>query len=162
MAPGLVLVVFLPSWEKNAPANSSHLPFVGGFSSAEGLKGIAMYIPWGGTWTLPQGCTIVSWLLLPGLCIPSLLWLATVWACPWELREGHWTWSLLPKYKKWGTQKGLCAQEPHRVLIVYRRKVSLGECMREAEISKNRSLVNFSHVLATAYEAILKPIAIPC
>ena len=60
----------------------------GGLSSAEELKDITMYIPWGGTRTLPQGCTVVSWLLLPCLCIPCLPWLVTIWICPLEFREG--------------------------------------------------------------------------
>ena len=94
-----------------------HLPFVGGFSSAEELKDIIMCIPWGGTRTLPQGCTIVSWLLLPCHCIPSLPWLATVWMCPLELRDGHGGWKLFPTNKKQRTQKGFHAQERHRVLL---------------------------------------------
>ena len=48
-----------------------------------------MCILWGGTRTLPQGGTIVSCLLPPCLCIPSLPCLAAVWTCPLELREGH-------------------------------------------------------------------------
>ena len=48
---------------------------------------------WGRTRTLPQGCTIVSWLLLPCLFIPSLL-------------------SSLQTRK-------FCAQEPHRVLLSF-------------------------------------------
>ena len=28
--------------------------------------------------------------------------------------------SLFPVIKKWGTQKGFCAQEPHRVLLGFR------------------------------------------
>ena len=69
--------------------------------------------------TAPPGkpCTIVSWLLLPCLCIPSLPWLATRWTCPLELRERHGGWSPFPTNKKRGTQKGFCAQEPHRVLL---------------------------------------------
>ena len=51
-----------------------------------------MCIPWGGTRTLPQGCTVVSWLLLPCLCIPSFPWLAILWTCLLELREGHGGW----------------------------------------------------------------------
>ena len=66
---------------------------------------------------VPQGCTIVSRLPLPCLCIPSLPWLATVWICPLELREGHGGWSLFPTNKKWGTRTGFHAQEPHRVLL---------------------------------------------
>ena len=53
------------------------------------LKDIVMCIPYGRTRTLPQGCTIVSWLLLLCLCVPSLPCLATVWICPLGLREGH-------------------------------------------------------------------------
>ena len=34
------------------------------------LKDIVACIPRGGTRTLPQGSTIVPYLLLPGLCIP--------------------------------------------------------------------------------------------
>ena len=48
-----------------------------------------MCIPWGGARTLPQGCTTVSWLFPPCLCIhptsPPPHWLATVWTCPVEL-----------------------------------------------------------------------------
>ena len=91
-----------------------------GFSSAEELKDIVMCVPWGGTRTLPQGCTIVSWLFLPCFCMPSLPWLATVWTCPLELREGHGGWSLFLTNKKWGTQKDFCAQEPHKVLLGFK------------------------------------------
>ena len=97
-----------------------HLPFVGGFSSVEELKGIVMCIPWGGTRTLPQGCTILSWPLLPCLCIPSLPWLAAVQICPLELRKGYGGWSLFPTNKKRGTWKGFHAQEPQRVLLGFR------------------------------------------
>ena len=57
------------------------------------LKDIVLCIPWGGTRTFPQGCTIVSWLPLPCLWIPSLPGLATVRICPLERREGHEGWS---------------------------------------------------------------------
>ena len=67
-----------------------------------------MYIPWRGTRTLTRGCTIVSWEFLPGLCIPSLPWLTTVWIYPLELREGPGVWGLFSKNKKWETWKGLC------------------------------------------------------
>ena len=46
-----------------------------------GFNSIVLCISWGRTWTLPQGCTIVSWLHLPSLCIPSLPWLTTVQTC---------------------------------------------------------------------------------
>ena len=70
MAPGLVLVVLLLLERKML--HQGVLPFVGGLSSAERLKDIVMYIPQGGTRTLPQGCAIVSRLPRPGLSIPSL------------------------------------------------------------------------------------------
>ena len=54
-----------------------------------------MCIPWGGTETLSQGCTIVSWLLFPCLWIFSLLWLAIIWTCPLELMEGCGGWMKL-------------------------------------------------------------------
>ena len=71
---------------------------------AEQLRDIFMCIPWVGTRTRSQNCTIVSWLF-PCLCIPSLPWLATVWTCPLELREGHGGWNLFPTNKKLGTQQ---------------------------------------------------------
>ena len=43
---------------KTVSSSSQHLPFVGSFS-------FAMCSPWGETRTLPQGCLIVSLLLLP-------------------------------------------------------------------------------------------------
>ena len=64
-----------------------------GFSFYKELKDIVMCIPWGGTRTLLQGCSAVSWLFLPCLCIPSLPWLATVWTCPLGLREGQGGWT---------------------------------------------------------------------
>ena len=57
VAPGLVLVVLLLPRKKML--HQVVLPFIGGFSSAESLKYI-LYIPRGGTRTLPQGCAIVS------------------------------------------------------------------------------------------------------
>ena len=59
---------------------------------AKHLKETVLCIPWGGTRTLPQGCPVASQLLLPCLCTPSLSWLATVWTCPLELREGQGGW----------------------------------------------------------------------
>ena len=50
--------------------NFSHLVEVS--VSVKQLKDIVMYIPWGGTRTLSQGYSVVSWLFLPCLHIPSL------------------------------------------------------------------------------------------
>ena len=80
LASGGLLMSF--SRLSNCSFSPEHLPFGRGFSSTEELKDIVMCIPWGGTRTLPQGCTIVSWLFLPFLCIPSLPWLATVERLP--------------------------------------------------------------------------------
>ena len=72
-----------------------------------------------GTRILPQGCTIVSWLFLPCLCIPFLPWSAAVWTCSLELRKVREAeWGPFPKNKTWGTQKGFCAQETHRPCLV--------------------------------------------
>ena len=75
--------------------NFSHLVRVS--VSAKQLKDIVMYIPWGGTRSPPQGCTIFSfdWSSFP--------WLASVWTCSWnsgKVREAEW--SLFPVTKKWG------------------------------------------------------------
>ena len=74
--------------------------WVGALVSVEELKDTVMCIPWRGTRTLLQGCTVMSWLFLPGLCISSFLWSATVWTCPLELREGHGRWMKHIFYKQ--------------------------------------------------------------
>ena len=43
-----------------------------------------MFIPWGGITSLPQGCTIISWLLLPVSASPPFLDTATVWTALWN------------------------------------------------------------------------------
>ena len=83
----------------------------------EGVQRYCSLYPLKGTRILPQGWTIVSWLLLPCLCIPSPPWLATVWNCPLKLWEGHRGWNLFLKNKNQGMQKDFCTQEPHRVLL---------------------------------------------
>ena len=67
----------------------------------------------GGTRALPQR-VIVSWLLLPGLFIPSLLWLATVWIFPLILREGHggWTGPISYNQDMGDTERILCPAAP--------------------------------------------------
>ena len=85
----------------------------------EGAQRYCSLYPLRGTRILPQGCTIVSWLLLSHLCIPYPPWLAAVWNCPLKLREGHRGWNLFLKKKKQGTQKDVCTQEPHRVLLSF-------------------------------------------
>ena len=50
------------------------------------------------------GCTVLSWLTPPYLCISSLPWLAAIWICPLEIREDHGGWCLSP-YKQ-GMGKG--------------------------------------------------------
>ena len=50
------------------------------------------------------GCTLLSWLTPPYLCISSLPWLAAIWICPLEIREDHGGWCLSP-YKQ-GMGKG--------------------------------------------------------
>ena len=70
--------------------NFSYL--VGVSVSARQLEDTVLCITWGRIRTLPQSCTIVSWLLLPCLHISSLPWLVIVWTRPLELWEGHGGW----------------------------------------------------------------------
>ena len=114
VAPGLVPEVLL-SGMKNASSSSCHLPVVGGLVLQKGSK----IFPWGWTRTLPQSCPVVSWLLLPGLSIPSLPWLATVRTCSLELREGLGARSLFPKNKKGRTRKGFAPRSPTGALLGY-------------------------------------------
>ena len=89
-------------WCSRNPALSLKLPpssWVGALVPQKNSD-TALYIPGGGTRTLPQGCTIVSWLLLPSFCVPSLSWLAVVWICPLELRESPGGWKKPISYKK--------------------------------------------------------------
>ena len=91
-----------------------------------------MYIPWGGTRTLPQGCTVVSGLLFLWPCIPSLPWLVSAGICPLELRQGHGAWNLYP------TNKNVCSvvfnslgpQGPDRFLCPWESpgKNTTGDC----------------------------------
>ena len=55
--------------------------WVGALVPAEELNDIVMYIPWGRTRTLPQGCTVVAWLLLPCFCICSLPGFGFLFVC---------------------------------------------------------------------------------
>ena len=87
-------------WEK-------HLPFVENFTSIKSLM-----ILLSGISTLLQGFTIVSWLLLLCLCIPSLPWLATVKSAILELRKGHGGGSLFLTNKKWETWKASIPRSP--------------------------------------------------
>ena len=97
------------------------LPLGGGLSSCRTQRCIVMYIPWEGTRILLYRGTTVSWLLLLCFCIPSLPWLATVWICPLELREGLGGCSPFPTNKKRGLGKDLYHGEPHRVLLGFTR-----------------------------------------
>ena len=62
-------------WSSSNTVLSLKLPsstWVGALVPAEELKDIVIYIPWGGTRTLPHYCTVVSWLRL--LCFFLLPW----------------------------------------------------------------------------------------
>ena len=67
-----------------------HLPLAGSFSSAKEFKYIVC------VFFFPN----ILLLLLPSLCVSSLPWLATVWSCPLELREGPGGCRLIPMNKK--------------------------------------------------------------
>ena len=83
-----------------------------GFWFCEEFKDTFVCIFWGRTWTLSQGSTIVSWLFLSCLCIPSLSCLATVRICPLELGVVHGGHSLFPTNKKQGARKGFWLRSP--------------------------------------------------
>jgi len=97
-------------WNEDASSSSSSICW--GFYSAERLKDIVLYIPGGGTGPALRlhSCLLTAppWSPRP---LPSL-----ISSCPLELWEGPADGGLFPKNKKWGTQKGLCTQEPHRAL----------------------------------------------
>ena len=84
--------------------------FVGGFRSAEVLLCYVCSLK-GNQGSAPR--LRKCFLTFPPLSLhPLLSWSATLWTCPLELGEGHGDWSLLPKNKKWGTQKSLCLGAP--------------------------------------------------
>ena len=66
------------------------------------------------------------WLVLPVCAFPPFpdkqLFEPALWNSG-KIMEAEW--SLFPVIKKWGTQKGFCAQEPHRVVLVLGFKGSL-------------------------------------
>ena len=86
------------------------------FHSAPGwgsqfLQSSNIHIPWG-TRALPQGCTAVSWML-PLLCPLSLPWLAAVWICPLEFREGLGPWLKFTSCEEQtGDSERICAGNP--------------------------------------------------
>ena len=80
---------------------------------AEELKDIFMYITWGRTRTLSQGCPIVSCLLLLCFWILSFPWLTTVWICFLEFIEGQGAeWNVTSTNKKWGPERLSCPGGP--------------------------------------------------
>ena len=79
---------------------------------------IVLCVPWGGTRTLPQGCTIASWLFLLWFFTLSLPWSATVYICPLELKEGLGGRNFSSYKQKTGDTEGfLSLGGPHRVLL---------------------------------------------
>ena len=64
------------------------------------------------------GCTLVSWLLLPCLCVPSLPWLADVWICPLGVKEGHGGWICPLQIQNRRHRKASIPRSPHRVYLV--------------------------------------------
>ena len=61
---------------------------------------------------------VVSWLLLPYLCIPSLPLLATLGNCPLESREDHGGWSLFLTNKQ-GTENSVPRNPTGSCLVSY-------------------------------------------
>ena len=89
------------------------------------LRDIVKCIPWEGTRTLSQGCTIVSWLFLLFLFIPSLPWLAIVLIWPLELgKVKEAEWSLFPTNKKWEHRR-ICTWVPSKVQLGFKLTMCL-------------------------------------
>ena len=74
-----------------------------------------MNISWVWNRTLPQGCNVVSWLLLPGLCVPSLPWLATALWNSGNVQEARAS-SLNTRNEG---HRRACARDPHRALLSF-------------------------------------------
>ena len=74
---------------------------------------------WIHIYNLPQGCTIVSWLLLSCLCVPSLPWLATVHICPLELREGPGGWRGTEGFPCPGPPQGLAQFLSFNLIFIF-------------------------------------------
>ena len=77
-------------------------------------------VPWGGIWTLPQGSTLVSWLLFSYLFIPSLPWLATIELPFGTLRKSRRLKEAYFLPTRNGDTEKICTQEPHRVLLSFK------------------------------------------
>ena len=111
MCAGPVLLLIWPQ-VVSGMKNADIFRLLGGFSSTKGSKDTVMCVPWGGTRTLPQGCTIVSWLLLSHLCIPSLSLLATVESALW-IQGRSWSLKFVPYKQGMGdTERLLWAGAP--------------------------------------------------
>ena len=97
----------------------SHLGRVWVSTKQLSIVGIVLCIPWGRARTPPYSCSIVNWLLLLCIYICSLPFLARVWSCPLELREGHGNWMKPIAYnykkKKMRDTERFSAQESHKV-----------------------------------------------
>lgn len=93
-------------WSYNPPSEW-------GSYSAEKFKDIT-YISWGAIRTHPQGCSIVSWLLIASLLILSLFWLTNIGVCLLGLREGHGGWMkpIFYKQETGNTGRLLCPGAP--------------------------------------------------
>ena len=99
-----------PSPTPRACSNSCPL------SSIKTSKDSVLCIPW----AEPRPCLKATLLILGCSsqdCIPSLLWLATVGICPWELREGHGGWSLFHT-RSGGHRKVSVARSPTGSFLV--------------------------------------------
>lgn len=128
VTPGLVLVVVL-----------SGSPFLGPLVLQKNSDNVVMFIPRRGTRILPQICTVVSALLLPCHCIPTLPWLVPVWPCPLELSKVMEAEAYSQKKQETGTWKGLCAQEPNRVLLSFKYPLNEVDDLRDILKTKGES-----------------------
>ena len=85
------------------------MTFLGEFWFCKELKDIVMCIPWGGTRTLPQGCSLISWLLLS--CLPSVI--SSCSDLLFETQGSSWRLESIPYKQEMGeTERLLCPGAP--------------------------------------------------
>ena len=81
------------AWRLPGTAEPGGLPSMGSHRVGHDWSDLAAAYPFVGNQDLaPRLHYCFSWLFLPCLCIPSLPWLATVWTCSLEIKEGHGGW----------------------------------------------------------------------
>ena len=121
---------------KNASLTSS---ICWGFSSAEELKDV-MCIPLGGTRPCPKAALLFlycSFLVCASPPFPDEQVFESAFWNSGKVMEAE---AHSPKIKKWGTQKGLCAWEPHKALLGFIEQLEV----LERYVTSNQEKIEWS------------------